>query len=223
MRKLWTDAEHAYLREHFPHRQSQVVADEMGRSLKSVRAMAQVLGLRKTQAFYNDPNLSGRLNSSVVRDNNTKFKKGQAGFNKGKKQHEYMSAEAIERCKKGQFKKGNIPPNTSKYGDGAITVRKNYGVPYSYIRVSLGKWIQLAHFNWTQVNGEVPKGMVLRHIDGNTLNDDISNLELITLVENMRRNSIANMPEELKAVSYMMITLKSTITRQTKKRKRHEQ
>jgi hypothetical protein len=223
MRKLWTDAERAYLREHFPHRQSQVVADEMGRSLKSVRAYANLLDLHKTQAFYDDPNLSGRLSSSVVRDNNMRFKKGQTGFNKGKKQHEYMSAEAIERCKKGQFKKGNIPPNTSKYGDGAITVRKTHGVPYNFIRVSLGKWIQLAHFNWAQVNSEVPKDMVLRHIDGNTLNDDISNLELITLVENMRRNSIANIPEELKEITYMMIALKSTITRQTKKRKRHEQ
>lgn len=43
---------------------------------------------------------------------NSYFKKGHAAYNKGKKRHEFMTPEGIEKLKKTEFKKGNKPHNT---------------------------------------------------------------------------------------------------------------
>ena len=41
-------------------------------------------------------------------------------------------------------------------------------------------WELRAKIIWVTHNGEIPKGMLIHHKDRNTLNDDISNLELIS-------------------------------------------
>jgi hypothetical protein len=69
-----------------------------------------------------------------------RFKKGQLPVNKGKKQIEFMSIEAIKKTVATRFKKGNKPHNTYEK-DGIITSRiDNSGRPYLYIRTSVGKW-----------------------------------------------------------------------------------
>jgi HNH endonuclease len=127
----------------------------------------------------------------------TQFAKGNASFNKGKRQTDYMSPDAIERTKASRFKPGNIPYNT--YGaDGVIATRKDAkGKLHQFIRIGMGKWIALGTYNWEQTNGKVPKGYCLWHKDNNTLNNSLPNLELITRSENMARNTIVNIPAEI--------------------------
>lgn len=84
-----------------------------------------------------------------------------------------------KRNNKGQFVKG-----------GAI------GVPIGTIRIrvrltrggSKRKWIKIGHPNdwilncvyvWEQANGKLPPGYFIHHIDGDKLNDDLLNLEIV--------------------------------------------
>ncbi|TDO68766.1 HNH endonuclease [Flavobacterium chryseum] len=144
------------------------------------------------------------------------FKKGHIPENKGLKQIDYMTPEAIENSKKTWFQKGHLPHNTAEK-DGEIRIRyshKKRGYPpYKWIRISLGKWQMLHVFNWEKVNGKVPEGHIIIFKDKNTLNTEIRNLEMITFVENMQRNSIQNYPEDLKEI----MLLKGQIKRQINK------
>ncbi len=128
----------------------------------------------------------------------SRIKKGTIPFNKGKKQADYMTQEAIERTKKTRFKKGNIPHNVNKKGDGAIVIRKDKsGRNYKYIRVAPGVWELLHVHIWEKENGKIPKKHIVVFKDGNTENICIENLELISKVENMLRNSRHKFPREI--------------------------
>lgn len=126
------------------------------------------------------------------RKEESRFNKGSISFNKGKKQEEYMTPEAIEKTKKTRFKKGNIPHNTNY--DGHERISKD---GYIEVRIKRGRY-KLKHIvEWEKVNGKVPKSHCLRCLDGNQLNTDPDNWELITRIENMYRNSKHNFPEEI--------------------------
>jgi hypothetical protein len=91
-------------------------------------------------------------------------------------------------CSGSWFPQGHLPENTLK--DGAITIRKdNRGVPFHYIRLSMANWAYLHIYNYEKIHGPVPKGMVLRSKNGDSLNCDPGNWELITQHENLLRNS----------------------------------
>jgi hypothetical protein len=109
-------------------------------------------------------------------------KKGEVPLNKGKKQYEFMSAEAIDRCSKTRFKKGEVPKNTKH--DGAIAIRhghkKRGGRPYKWIRLSMGKWEQLHVHIWKQKHGPVPAGHIIVFKDRDTMNVQLENLRCIS-------------------------------------------
>lgn len=119
-----------------------------------------------------------------------RFKKGDVPVTKGKKQTDYMTADAIERTKKTRFQKGGLPHNTRE-GDGAISIRKdNRNRPYKWIRIALGKWVMLHVHTWEQTHGLKSEGSVIRFIDGDTLNCNITNLEMVTRATNLRKNQV---------------------------------
>lgn len=106
------------------------------------------------------------------------FKPGHRSWNKGK---------SVRLNPKNEFKKGHLPHHT-KF-DGAISRRRDKnGKVYQFIRISLGVWKPLHVHVWEQVNGSVPAGMLVVFKDRNTLNTELSNLQLITRRENLVRN-----------------------------------
>lgn len=125
------------------------------------------------------------------RKKDSQIKPGQTPMNKGKKIHEYMSQESIEKTKATRFLKGHLSKNTLY--NGAITVRHRKdrpgSKPHKYIRLSKKVWKELQIYNWEKQNGTVPKGYVLACKDGDTLNCDPSNWELLSMADNMKRNS----------------------------------
>ncbi|MFD2962801.1 MULTISPECIES: HNH endonuclease signature motif containing protein [Olivibacter] len=168
-----------------------------------LKRMARTLGVGDTLVKLRMKHL-GIVVPQELRDKwaeQSRLKKGNVPPNKGKKQVEYMSAESIERSKATRFKKGNIPANAFEK-DGVITIRNDKrGVPYKHIRIALGEWEYLHIYNWKTANGQVPDGHVVAFKDGDTLNPDISNLELITMGENMLRNSgTMNLPDGMISV-----------------------
>lgn len=102
---------------------------------------------------------------------NTKFKKGQTSWNKGKK----MSQETYEKCKKTMFQKGNLS-NARPVGDERIDVDG-----YTYIKVEQpNKWKLKHRVLWEEKYGDIPKGYNLIFADGNKQNLDLDNLILVS-------------------------------------------
>ena len=52
-----------------------------------------------------------------------------------------------------------------------------------------GKYVREHRHVWQMTNGPIPDGMFIHYIDGDKLNNEISNLELITHTEHMRRHA----------------------------------
>lgn len=57
---------------------------------------------------------------------------------------------------------------------------------YRYIKVGPRQWISLARYLWEREHGPVPKGYLVRHADGDSMNDDLSNLQLVSAAMNAR-------------------------------------
>lgn len=116
------------------------------------------------------------------------FKPGLQPWNTGKKMA-YNANSARTR-----FKKGGVPPNAKYLGyerrtkDGYIEVSVAETNPHTgYERRFVLKHRRL----WEQKNGPVPRGMCLKAIDGNRLNTDPVNWELIprSILLTLNRNA----------------------------------
>ena len=113
-----------------------------------------------------------KLNSGLT----GQFQKGHVSHNKGKKQSEYMTKEAIERTKATRFKKGNRPSSYRPVGSERITKD-------GYIEVKVAdpnKWETKNKIVYKQHFGDIPKGYKVIYADGNKLNNDINNLILVS-------------------------------------------
>lgn len=180
---------------------NQNLADRYGCSVHSINSIGSRKHLQKDPEFL----------KSVFRE---KFmnpahparafiiQKGSVPKNKGKKQSEYLSPEAIEKISQTSFKKGNLPHNTLH--DYAITLRKDKnGHTYQWIRVAKGKWILLHRYTYEQHHGKIGKGINIQFRDGDHLNCDINNLYAIKRNEQILENSGAiNLPDAMIA-SYL--------------------
>lgn len=146
----------------------------------------------------------------------SRIKPGNVPFNKGKKQSDFMAQEAIERIRATQFRKGNLPHNTK--ADFEISIRADKrGVKYKFIRTGLGKWIGLHRYKWEEVYGPIPPKMNLVFKDGDTFNCDISNLELLSNEDLMRRNTVHNYPKPITQAIQLRGALNRQINKHLKK------
>ncbi|MCH5315747.1 MAG: HNH endonuclease [Eubacterium sp.] len=122
------------------------------------------------------------------------YEKGHEPMNKGRRQTEYMTAEAIERTKATRFCAGHIPQNHREVGSERVDVDG-----YVYVKVEdPNKWKLKHRLVWEQANGEIPEGMIVRFLDGNKLNCSLENLILITKAEHIeitRRDLHSDDPE----------------------------
>jgi hypothetical protein len=161
---------------------------------KPVKRIASELGISggRVNNFLKKNGLVIPKHIIEQRKRESQFNKGMVSHNKGKKQTEYMTPEAIERTKATRFKKGNVPHNTK--WDGAERISKD---GYIEVRVSLGVYRHRHVVVWERENGPVPKGFIVTFKDGDKMNCDIGNLDMISMQENMLRNSVHNYPEEV--------------------------
>lgn len=111
------------------------------------------------------------------------FKKGQISWNKG--------LNLPNKPNSGQFKKGTVPPNHKAVGFVSVRYHKRDKCNYLWIKVADKKWEMLNRYNWMKAYGPIPAKHVIRFKDGDTLNCNIENLELVS----MRDNLIKNYPE----------------------------
>jgi hypothetical protein len=185
------------------------------------RRMAAMLGRREGTARQRMKLIGIVVPKEIIEQfrQRSYYKKGQTPFNKGKKGSEYLSEEALAAMSNTQFRKGNLPHNTKE--DGVITIRYDHadtrnGIAYKYIRIALAKWMPLHVYNWEQKYGKVKKGYCLWCKNGDTLNCEPDNWELITRAENIKRNSIHNYPKEIA----LAVQLRGALNRQINKHKK---
>ncbi len=110
----------------------------------------------------------------------TRFEKGHKTWNKGRKGWSPPGTE------KTRFKKGHLPHNHRHVGSTRINERTRKGNTVTYKEIKVAgimqgrhKWIAYAKYIWQQANGPVSKGMLIVHVDGDTLNDSLDNLKLV--------------------------------------------
>jgi hypothetical protein len=198
--RLWTAVEEMFLRKQYSTVAIGELAKQFKRSEQSVAVRASLLGLRKDKRAEN-PHFAAH-----------RFPKGHVPQNKGIRRPGFAAGRMAET----QFKKGRKPHNWMPLGstltnaDGYL-VRKVADTGYPP-----RDWKSVHTLLWEEKNGPVPAGHCLAFKDGNKANVTLENVELITRVERMRRNTIHNLPNDLKATIQIAAVLKRTITRREK-------
>ena len=183
----------------YPHHSSKYIAELLGVSITKVYNTAWAANVKKSAEYMLTPE-SGRIIEPSVAN---QFKPGHTPHNKGKQ----MSAEIYEKVAPTMFKRGNKPHNTKPVG--TINVRADtQGRLYQYIKIKDCQWELLQRHVWTQANGEIPPGSVVIFLDGNYLNCELNNLQVISRRENMARNTIQRYPAELQEVMKLTSKLK---------------
>ena len=178
-KQVWASIDRLAFLKDFPLTPNRKLAGKYGISRTSCYLIGKKLGLEKSHG------LTGQ------------FKSGDLSFNKGKKQCEYMSKEAIERTKDTRFKKGRLPHNTLV--DGAISIRRDSGtdISYKYIRLEMGVWDLLHRVVWRKHHPteELTKEDIIMFKDGDQMNCTVENLYKATREECMAKNSITNLSD----------------------------
>ena len=128
----------------------------------------------------------------------TEFKPGDTPFNKGKKQSEWMSQEAIERTAKTRFKKGGLPQSAKPLGHIRRSPHRRNGEIVGYDWFINIDWhgnrspnYNYRKYLWESFYGEdAPKGMIFVAKNGNQAEKPtIDNIEMISRAENLARNN----------------------------------
>lgn len=201
----WTNKDDDFLVKNYPLKTAKEIASKLGRTRSAIKNRVNVLGIKLPENIREE-----RIKKGM-------YRKGQTPFNKGKKLTDFMSDEAISRVKESQFKKGQKPHNTKVDNDVSI-IKDKSGRSYKKIKTSDNCWELLHRKVWQEANGSIPKNGVIRFKNGDTMNCELDNLELITLADNMKLNSIQRFPVEL----IELIKLNSKLNRKiTSKKQQH--
>ena len=109
------------------------------------------------------------------------FKSGVNGrFQKG---HVGLSEEKLNNIRRTQYKVGHKPLNHKPIG--ASYIRSD---GYKYVKVAEHNWKTEQKLVWKEANGEIPDGYKILHLDGNSLNNNLDNLMLISNGESVTVN-----------------------------------
>lgn len=191
-----------HIRQRYPHEPTDLIARDLNISIRQVYNRAFAMGLKKTDEYIrtHQPGWAGLKDRGKA----TRFTKGHKPHNKGFP----MRSDVYDRVKPTMFKKGSKPHNTQPIGTIHWRMDKQ-GRNYAYIKIADSDWRLMHRVVWEQHHGVIPPKHIVKFKDGNTMNWDISNLEMISQCGNMECNTIQRFPAELQEV----IKLKSKLKR----------
>ena len=179
----WTMQETELLIEHYAHKSTKEVSEIIGKSVAQCYAKAFALQLHKTPEYL-ATEASGRLQKG---NQATQFYKGHEPWNKGMKGVAFGGIET-------RFKKGTVPPNHREVGSERIDEDG-----YTYIKIAEHtRWVLKHRHIYEQHHGKLEPHMIVTFIDKDCTNFAIENLEAITKVENMQRNTITKYPQPIR-------------------------
>jgi hypothetical protein len=195
----------------YPYIRGPLIAEYLGISASRMYNYVWDNGIRKHPKFRRE------MNSKLAMEagERSRFKKGHVPFNKGIKCPNLLQTNAA----KTMFKKGNKPFNTREANATSIRIDSS-GRKYHYTKIADSKWVLTHRLIWEQANGLIPNRHIVRFLDGNTMNLELSNLECIPMNQNMTKNTIQRFPMELQQVMKLKSKLNKTINNGKKRNER---
>jgi hypothetical protein len=200
--------------EMYPHVKTREVAELLDRTSLSVYQAANKLGLRKTAEFQQQLLVEEgeRLRIVGVR---SRFRKGHPPPNKGLRRPGWGPG----RMKETQFKKGQCAHNWRPIGNRRLVDG------YLYTKVSdqrcvpwTRNWKPTHVLLWEKHRGPVPAGHAVVFVNRDRMDIRLGNLELISRAELMRRNTIHNLPPQLKGAIHVLGQLNRRIREKQNRR-----
>lgn len=179
---LFTKAQTQFIRDNYPRHSLLDLTAELNRQFKETYTVQQLKSFTKNHGIT-----CGRTGC---------FEKGRASWNKGTK--------GVMQPNSGNFKPGAVPPNKQPLWHERVDSRQGFiliNVPERNPYTGHSNRYKHKHvWVWEQVNGPVPKGMVVSFVDGNKQNCNLENLMLITrgLLLLLNQHNYANQPAELR-------------------------
>jgi len=200
-RNFWTEQEIKFLIDNYSDMATANIATIMNRPLGGVNGKAYTLRLKKSKSYMTK---ILAIESAKLKElgKTYQFKKEQVPYNYGQK----ISKELYEKCKRTMFKKGNKPGNTKKVGD-----ERKDADGYTYVKIADRDWKLKQRLVYENVHGPIPADSIVIFKDKNKENFDINNLQMITKLDNMLRNTIHNYPEPIQSLIKLNNKLKKQI------------
>lgn len=208
-KRRFTPAEDQTIIELYPRMLASELAELLGVSESSVYNRSFKLGVKKAADFaLCIQKQLGKLLTRHPRAIENRFTKGIVPHNKGKK-----GTPSVGRMKETQFKKGNKPHTwkpigTHRFSKEGYLQRKVTDTGYPP-----RDWRAVHILLWEEHNGQVPPKHIVVFKDKNKKHIAIDNLELLSQANNMRRNTIHNLPKPLKEVIVLNASIKRRIRR----------
>lgn len=146
------------------------------------------------------------------------YQRGHSPGNKGRKQSEYCSPEALEKSKATQFKKGHRPANELPVGTIKV---KHGGYAYRKKQMEGGQWERwepLHRALWEEHNGPIPDGMQVIFKNRDKTDLRIENLMLISQGEKatMSKKGLWSEDPDLTETALNMIRLQQAAIKRRK-------
>jgi len=202
-RTHFTEEQKAAVRARYPYERAGFIAADIHLTPTQVCNLAHYMGISKSAGYV--------LGFGNDKSGWVGFKKDHVPHNKGKKGISYPGSEAT------QFKKGNKSLNWKPIGTERFSKEGYVQVKISCTGYSPRDYVPIHILVWELHHGAVPPKHHVAFKDGNKQNIVIENLELVSFVEMMKRNSYHNnYPKEIAKV----IQLRGAINRQINKRKK---
>lgn len=224
-RHRFTADEDETIRINYPMWPAFLIGHLIGHSATSVSQRAARLGVKKSPEFHSNPHAhlwDARNHPNTVA---ARFRPGSVPANKGMRRPGW----APGRMAQTQFKKGRPAHEARNYvpiGTEKVDPKRNAlmrkitddpNVPPVY------RWKPVHVLVWEAANGPVPEGHICVFKKGTKtfIADQITadKLEVVTLAENMRRNTIHNYPPQLKRAMQVRGALNRRINKLAKTRK----
>ncbi len=211
-RRLWTSADDELLRQRYPHERTDTLAVALRREVRAVYARAKLLGLKKSDAYLASPDAC-RLRRGDNIGAAFRFVKGQVPQNKGVRRPGWAPGRMAET----QFKPGVpswrlMPVGSTRFIDGYL-YRKVSEVPRVPYTVN---WKLEHHLVWVEAFGPIPPGHNVAFKNGNKADVRLENLELISRTEQMRRNTVHNLPKPVAQAVQLLGALNRQIRRRSR-------
>lgn len=206
-RAVWTDEQLDILRTFYPNHKTTDVATMIGHPLEQVYKKATRLGLAKTDEYLASP-AACRLRRGDNVGKAGRFQSGVTPWNKGT--HFTAGGRSAEtRFAPGQKPHNTLPIGSLKYDKDGLLLQKIGDAKGNNSK----RWRGVHELVWVAANGPLPAkhivvfkpGMKTSQLEEITLD----RVECISLAENMRRNTVHNMPKEL----VDLVRLRAVLTR----------
>lgn len=200
--RAWSLDEMCVIASRYPNETAESIAESLGRTARQTYNKANSMGLKKSEEFL-------KACGHAVKEHGvpTQFKSGNLPWNNGTKgltgNHENTRAT--------QFKPGMKPHTWNPIGHERITQDGYLERKITDTGVTRNDYRPVHHLIWMAAYGDIPKKHIIIFIDGNKSNIELSNLQCISMAENMRRNTIHRFPEDLKEVIRLNSKVKKII------------